>query len=125
MEWYNILMLIGIPSIICVIFSSFWTKIMSRAEKRQKEEEEKEAKLENDLVLLKEANQAQLQAQLYEMGDRLKKQKYASMLEKTCYEKLYNSYHKLGQNGVMTDLYCDVMDLPTEKPQSPRQRKAK
>jgi len=45
MEWYNILMLIGIPSIICVIFSSFWTKIMSRAEKRQKEEEEKEAKL--------------------------------------------------------------------------------
>ena len=125
MEWYNVLMLIGIPSIICVIFSSFWTKIMSRAEKRQKEEQEKEAKLENDIILLKEANQAQLQAQLYEMGDRLKKQKYASMLEKTCYEKLYNSYHKLGQNGVMTDLYCDVMDLPTEKPQSPRQRKTK
>lgn len=125
MEWYNILMLIGIPSIICVIFSTFWTKIMSRAEKRRKKEEEKEAKLENDILLLKEANQAQLQAQLYEMGDRLKKQKYASMLEKTCYEKLYNSYHKLGQNGVMTDLYCDVMDLPTEKPQSSRQRKTK
>ena len=98
---------------------------MSRAEKRQKEEEQKETKLENDLILLKEANQAQLQAQLYEMGDRLKKQKYASMLEKTCYEKLYNSYHKLGQNGVMTDLYSDVMELPTEKPQSSRQRKSK
>lgn len=125
MEWYNILMLIGIPSIICVIFSSFWTKIMSKAEKRRKEEEQKETKLENDIILLKEANQAQLQAQLFEMGDRLKKQKYASMLEKTCYEKLYNSYHKLGQNGVMTDLYCDVMELPTEKPQSPRQRKTK
>ena len=119
MQWYDILMLLGVPSIICVIFSTIWTRMLSKHGKAKAEAEEKEKKIEEDIALLKQANQAQLQTQLYDMGERLTKRKYASYLEKQCYEKMYNSYHKLGNNGVMTDLYNEVMMLPNEKPIKP------
>lgn len=122
MQWYDILMLLGIPSIICVIFSGVWTSILQKFTNARKAADDKEKKRDEDISLLKEANQAQLQNQLYDMGDRLVKRKWASLLEKQCYEKMYNSYHKLGQNGVMTDLYLAVMDLPTSKPQSSRRK---
>ena len=122
MQWYDILMLLGIPSIICVIFSGIWTRILQKFADARKAAEDKEKKRDEDIALLKEANQAQLQTQLYDMGDRLVKRRWASLLEKQCYEKMYTSYHKLGQNGVMTDLYLAVMDLPMSKPQSSRRK---
>ena len=57
--------------------------------------------------------QATLMSQLYDKHDYYCYQKgFATSMEKTIYEKMYNSYHKLGVNGLMTAYYNEVMLLP-------------
>lgn len=69
-----------------------------------------------DNILLKKGLQSTLMMQLCDKHDKYIKQGYASFEEKNIYEKAYKSYHDLGQNGVMTKAYEEVMNLPTERP---------
>ena len=120
----ELLMVLGIPSIICVIFSSIWTIILTRIRGKKDEEAKKAKQRDDDMVLVKLACQAMLQSQLYDMGDRLvNRQKCASLLEKQCYSKMYDCYHNLGSNGHMTDLYRSVMALPNARPVAPKRVK--
>lgn len=57
--------------------------------------------------------QAALMSQLYDKHDYYCYQKgFATSMEKTIYQKMYNSYHSLGSNGLMTTYYQEVMSLP-------------
>lgn len=40
---------------------------------------------------------------------------YIRLYEITNLEEMYTQYHALGGNGTITQLYGDLMDLPTEK----------
>lgn len=40
---------------------------------------------------------------------------YAPIYAKENFENMYQQYHGLGGNGVMTQLHADFMELPTEK----------
>lgn len=121
----ELLMILGVPSIICVIFSSIWTLILSRLKHKKEEEITQEKKRDADTALLKRASQAMLQSQLYDMGHRLVNvQGYASLLEKQCYSKMYECYRELGCDGSMEELYKTVMALPITKPKAPIRKKA-
>lgn len=41
---------------------------------------------------------------------------WASLNEKSAYECLYKSYHKLGGNGIGTEMYNQIKTLPTAPP---------
>lgn len=36
------------------------------------------------------------------------------IMDKQIYEKMYLAYHNLGKNGVMDNMYQEVMNLPTK-----------
>lgn len=40
---------------------------------------------------------------------------YAPIYAKENFENMYNQYHELGANGVMTQLHIEFMELPTDK----------
>lgn len=40
---------------------------------------------------------------------------YAPVYAKENYENMYNQYHQLGGNGVMTKLHIEFMELPSSK----------
>lgn len=65
---------------------------------------------------LKVGVQALLMDRLEEKGEQLIKKKYADHREKNLFDKEYQAYHNLGENGVMTSTYEKVMELPTERP---------
>lgn len=45
------------------------------------------------------------------------KRKYIALPDREIYINLYETYHALGTNGVMDDMYKQVLALPTEPPQ--------
>lgn len=61
----------------------------------------------------KDALQAILMERLEEKHDLYVQRGYATFREKNIYSKMYNSYHNLGKNGVMTSAYQEVLGLPT------------
>lgn len=62
---------------------------------------------------IKDGLQALLMADLETKHDIYMQKGSASFREKKMYEKEYTSYHNLGDNGVMTSAYKEVMSLPT------------
>lgn len=50
--------------------------------------------------------------------DRYEATGYCPMNEKLIYEKAYKAYHALGGNGPITELYKQVMQMPTNPPVS-------
>ena len=114
LTWYDLLILIGIPSLISGIALFLFARFVNRRDKKKEQKEKEQKAISDDIVLLKEGQQASLQMMLYIYGDKYLQRGYITLLEKTCYEKMYKSYHQLGQNGVMTDMYERVMALPNE-----------
>lgn len=57
--------------------------------------------------------QAALMSQLYDKHDYYCYQKgFATTMDKTIYQKMYEAYHNLDVNGLMTSYYNEVMALP-------------
>ena len=55
-----------------------------------------------------------LRADLIAYHDKYKKKGYCPIYGKDAVEKAYKAYHDLGGNGTMTDVYEEIMALPTE-----------
>lgn len=75
-----------------------------RAEKEKAEEE-------NELV--KSALRALLRSELMRTHHQAVRDGYASTVEKEVMERTYQSYHRLGGNGIATNLHDEMMALPT------------
>lgn len=116
MTWYEILMLIGIPSIISGIALFAFYHLMAKRDKKKKDAQDASDKLNQDIILLKESTQALLQSQLLEAAEKYTHKRYATILEKQTFDKCYQCYHKFGIDGVMTETHANIMNLPTEPP---------
>lgn len=73
--------------------------------------EKKKAYEENEL--LKSALRALLRSELMRTHHQAVRDGYASTLDKEVMERTYQSYHSLGGNGIATNLYDEMMALPT------------
>ena len=102
--WYEILMLIGVPSIISSAVFLIVNKIIDKRKKKS-----------GDETLLKKGVQALLRNGLLEIYDRVMKKGCISLIEKQNFDNMYQSYHSLGKNGVMDSIYEEVMKLPLEQ----------
>lgn len=63
---------------------------------------------------LKLGVQALLRDRLYAYYNKYSEYKYAPIYAKENFENIYKQYHRLGNNGVMDDIYRKFMELPTE-----------
>lgn len=104
MSFFDICMLIGIPSIIFAIYQSLVAFISSRHKKKV-----------NDSDALKEGVQALLRDRLLQGYLHHKECGYIDIAEKENLNNIYKAYHNLGQNGVMDKIYSEIMELPVCK----------
>lgn len=114
MEWYDVLALLGIPTIISTIVGGLIGYISQRSKNDKKDRE-----------TTRQGIQALLRNALLQDGERFIKAGYADNEHKQNYDNMFNCYHNLGKNGVMNNLHDQVMLLPIEKPEAPKKGKNK
>lgn len=107
MTWYQILALVGIPSVITAILN--W--IERRAIRKEKAQEKKADK--TDALAL--GVQALLRAQMITDYNNYVEKGYAPIYARENFENCWKQYESLGGNGVMTDIHKKFMELPTQK----------
>ena len=73
--------------------------------------EKEKAAEENELF--KSALRALLRSELMRTHHQAVRDGHASTLDKEVMERTYQSYHRLGGNGIATNLYDEMMALPT------------
>lgn len=61
---------------------------------------------------LKHGMQSLLRSDIIKLHDKFMEKGYAPIYAKEAMEKSYIAYHNLGGNGVMTNLYDEMMELP-------------
>lgn len=74
---------------------------------RLKQQEDKQQALEHGV-------QALLRDRMLTNFNRYTERGYAPLFAKENFENMYQQYHNLGGNGVMTRLYSEFMELSTE-----------
>lgn len=102
MTWYELLILIGFPS----LFVSFLVGVR---------------KFVVAIRAVKLGVQAMLRSQMIDDYNKYSERGYAPIYARDNFENCYQRYHALGANGVMDDIHDKFMKLPT-KP-SPIERK--
>ena len=112
----EVLTLIGVPAIISGFVVAIGIALYNKwKNKRDNTREER--------VLLRLGVQALLRNELLSQYEFYMKQKWISIDNKANYDNMYKRYHSLGQNGVMGHCYEEIMELPTEKPETVRKIK--
>lgn len=103
MELYQILCLIGVPSISIGVFAYLSAKVKTT---------NKETKA------IKMGVQALLRSQMINDYNHWTKKGYAPIYARESFENCWSQYHSLGANGVMNDIRNKFMALPTTEPES-------
>ena len=73
--------------------------------------EKEDAEKENELV--RSALRALLRSELMRTHHQAVRVGHASTVDKEVMERTYQSYHRLGGNGIATNLHDEMMSLPT------------
>lgn len=99
---------VAIPAIISSIIAYLWARVKSY----EKSEREYKQKLEDDMAIMKKAMQTYLRDRLVQGYNHY----YCdlgriNLSSKQSFDKCYQTYHELGRNGVMDDIYTKVMSL--------------
>lgn len=116
MTWYEVLMLLGIPSVISAILIMAFKFIIDNALSKIKFSKD-------DHENLKYGVQALLRDRLMLEHDEYTKKGWIDVAKKDNYDNMYKRYHNLGQNGVMDGMHAEVMALPTVKPEPKKKSK--
>lgn len=101
MEVYQILCLIGVPTIILGMFKYLHVLIKKNID---------------DSKSMKTGIQALLRAQMISDFNKYSEKGYAPIYARDNFENCWKQYHSLGVNGVMDDLHRKFLELPTEAP---------
>lgn len=88
-----------------VVVALLGVMLSNRRVEKEKADEENE--------LFKSALRALLRSELMRTHHQAVRDGHASTLDKEVMERTYQSYHKLGGNGIATNLYDEMMALPT------------
>ena len=71
-------------------------------------------KADKESELVKSALRAMLRSELMRTHHQAVRDGYASTVDKEVMERTYCSYHRLGGNGIATNLHDEMMALPTK-----------
>ena len=99
MTIYQVLCLIGVPTLILAVFKYLWSQIKHNTE---------------DSKALKAGIQALLRAQMISDFNKYSEKGYAPIYARDNFENCWKQYHSLGVNGVMDDLHRKFLELSTE-----------
>ena len=141
MEWYQILSILGVPSICATIVIGIISHVREKISKNKAVEATKLAEIQNReiaketkqrkllemithrLESLEAAMQSMLRRKLRELYLSSTKAKYASLEDRDDFENMYQIYYMLGSNGVMENVREQFLELPVDKPERKVTRK--
>lgn len=119
MELYQLLCLLGLPSIISCAVIYCVRKIIAmidRIEANKKEQTKNNraeiTNIQRRLQILEQAQQAQLRDALVTNYEKYSAQHGAPIYARENFENCWKWYHALGVNGVMDDIHKKFMELP-------------
>jgi len=119
MEVYQILCLLGLPSLVSGAVVYCVKKIVAMIEriecaKQQQIDNSRHEieKIQNRIDLLEHSQQAQLRDSLIANYEKYAAQGSAPLYAKDNFENCWMWYHSLGANGVMDDIHAKFMALP-------------
>lgn len=112
MAWYNILMVIGIPSIISGLVALALNRGMKARDAKQDEIVRQNEKMEEQNRAVMAGIQAMLRDRLLQGYRHYDTKGYADYEDKQNIENLYKQYHTLGANGVMDGMREKFLALP-------------
>ena len=107
MTWYQILALIGIPSVV--------TAVLNHIERKAIRKEAAKAKAADKSDALALGVQALLRAQMIADYNHYSEKGWAPIYARENFENVWKQYEALGQNGVMEDIRKKFMALPTSR----------
>ena len=99
MTTYQVLCLIGIPSITSAIVAVLISKVVTGFKRME---------------ALETGVQAILRDRLYQAYNHFIELGYAPLYARENFENMYQQYHNLGKNGVMDDIHTRFFELPSE-----------
>lgn len=106
MSIYQMLCLIGLPSLIVAVVTALFTYLCKQNKKNR-----------DDTKAVKKGVQALLRAQMIDDYNKWTERGYAPIYARQNFENCWAQYHSLGANGVMDDIHIKFLALPIEKPE--------
>lgn len=82
---------------------------------RMEQQDQNRDEIKKDVELLKSGNQAIIKNELKIRYEKWLKEGYAPVDAKDDLERMYEIYHKLGSNGVLTEMRNQFLALPNER----------
>ena len=104
----------GAVTVFNVIYS---TAMANRAEKKRLKDVE-EMRQNDRSKQIESGLQSLLRAEIIRSHEKYMDKQYCPVYAREALNRIYESYHALGGNGTMTELYKQVMALPTDKEDS-------
>lgn len=101
----------GAVTVFNVIYS---TAMANRAEKKRLKDVE-EMRQNDRSKQIESGLQSLLRAEIIRSHEKYMDKGYCPVYAREALNRIYESYHALGGNGTMTELYKQVMALPTDK----------
>ena len=116
MEWYQILMLIGIPSIISGLVALVINRGMKARDEKQEEIRKQTETMEKQNKALMAGVQAILRDRLLSGYKHYASKGWADYDDRQNLENMWEQYHSLGANGVMDVYRAKFLALPEYDP---------
>ena len=114
MSTYQVLSLLGVPSIIVLIFTLILKKMLKKRDKKQEEIRIQNQQLETQNKATMLGVQALLRDRLLQGFKHYIAQGFAEYNDRENMKNMYEQYEKLGPNSVMSDLYEKFKALPMQ-----------
>ena len=113
---YEVMIVIGIPSIISGIVAIIINRGMKARDEKQEIIRKQNILLEKQNMATMAGVQALLQDRLLQGYRQYDEKGYADFDDRKVMENLYEQYHALGKNGIMDGYRERFLSLPTYKP---------
>lgn len=104
----------GLPA-LATVFNVVYTNVKVKHKKQSAEEAAEQARRDEIRENLALGTQCLLRAEIIRQHEKYMDRGYCPVYAREALTRVYESYHALGGNGTMTELYKQVMALPTDE----------
>lgn len=116
MDIYQILIVVGIPSVISGLVAMLINRGMKARDAKQEEIRQQNEALEKQNAAMMLGVQALLQDRLLQGYKHYQEKGWAGFEDRQTMENMYNQYHTLGKNGIMDGYRKRFLLLPEYDP---------
>ena len=97
------------------VFNVIYSTAMANKSERKRQQDVEELRKNDRTKQLENGVQSLLRAEIIRSHEKYMDKGYCPVYAREALNRIYESYHALGGNGTMTELYKQVMALPTDK----------